>query len=164
MNSIRTFISVEKNEEPDLFEDEKIIRKDGTHPSFTLATWTEKTMQAIKANGQIPLIEHENIIRKWSPSSESKELGSKLSLQLLGRIGNLCGCRVEHASDSAGLMIMADRDKNIEKAISKLERLNKMMVSLFPLSIGFEPLLVDSTMAHTGVSFTRRLPLTSQGQ
>lgn len=142
---------MEKNKKPDLFEEEKIIRKGGTHPSLIRAAvmeaaLTDKRMQAIK-NGEGPLIEHENIIRKWSPSGESKEVGSKLSLQLLGRIGNFCGCSIEHASDSADLWIKADREQDIEKGISKLERVNKMMVSLFPVPIGFGPLLTDSTMA-----------------
>ena len=163
MNSLGNFISAEKNEEPDVFEDKKITRISGTHPSLTLAASTEKRMQSIKPDGGVPLIEHENIIRKWSPSSESRELGSKLSLQLLGRIGNLCGCRIEHADDSAGLLIKADREHDVEKGISKLMRLNKMMVSLFPLPVGFEPLLIGSTITHSRVRFTGRLSLTSQG-
>lgn len=149
VNSIRNLISVEKEKELEPFEDEKIVRKGATHPSLTLAALTEEKTQAIKPSREVPLIEHEVIVRKWSPSSESKELGSKLSLQLLGRIGNLCGCRIEQASDSADLLIKADREQDIEKGILKLKRLNKMMVSLSPLPVGFEPLLIDSSMAQT---------------
>lgn len=149
---------MEKNKEPDLFEDQRMVRKAGTHSNSTLAALIEKRMQVIKPNNGLTLIEHENIIRKWSPSSESKELGLKLSLQLLGRIENLCGCRIEQASDSAELLIKADREQDIEKGARKLERLNKMMVSLFPLAIGFEPLLLGPTMAQT------LYQLTSQGQ
>ncbi len=145
---MRDYISVEMNKKPDLFEDEKVIRKGGTHPKLTLAALIEKRMQTIKPNREVPLIEHENITRKWSPTSESKELGLELSLQLLGRIGNLCGCRIEQASDSADLLIKADRKQDLEKGISKLERLDKMMVRLLPLLIGFGPLLMDSNMAQ----------------
>ncbi len=60
------------NKKPDLFEDEKVIRKGGTHPKLTLAALIEKRMQNIKPNREVPLIEHENITRKWSPTRESK--------------------------------------------------------------------------------------------
>lgn len=119
---------MEVSKERDLLEDEKIFRKSGTHPSLTLAASIEKSMQAIKSDSGFALIEHENIIRRWSPSTESKELGSKLSLQILGRIGTLCGCRIEQASDSADLVIKADTEQDLEKGILKLERLNKMKV------------------------------------
>ena len=135
VNSIRNFISKEKDHEPDVFEDQKITRISGTHPSSALAALTEKSMQAMKRDGGVHLIEHENIIRKWLPSIESKELRSKLGLQLLGRIEHLCGCRIEHTNDSAGLLLKADREQDVEKSISKLERLNKMMVCLFLLPI-----------------------------
>ena len=128
MNCMRNFISVEVSKEPDLLEDEKIIRKSGTHPSLTLTASIEKSMQAIKSDSGLALIEHENIIRRWSPSIESKELGSKLSVQILGRIGTLCGCRIEQASDSADLMIKADTEQDLERGILKLERLNKVKV------------------------------------
>ena len=163
MNSIRNFISSEKNQEPDVFEDKKITRISGTHPSLELAALTQTRMQAIKLDGEVPLIEHENIIRKWSPSIENRGLGPKLSLQLLGRIGNLCGCRIEHANDSADLLLKADREQDIEKGISKLERLNKMMVSVFPLP-GFKSLFISATMTQTRASLTVHLSLTSQGR
>ena len=124
---MREFISVEVNKKPDWLKDEMVIRLSGTHPSLTLAASMEKRMQAIKADS-VALIEHENIIRRWSSSSESRELGLKLSLQLLGRIGTLCGCRIERADDSADLLIKADTEQDIEKGILKLERLYKMKV------------------------------------
>lgn len=154
MNSIRNFISAEKNQNPDVFEDRKITRISGTHPSLALAALTSTRMQTVKLNGELPLIEHENIIRNWSPSTESRVLGPRLGLQLLGRIGNLCGCRIEHANNSADLLLKADREQDIEKGISKLERLNKMMVSLFPLPLHFDSLLISATMTQTDVSFT----------
>ena len=128
MESMRKLISVEVSKEHDLLEDEKIVRKSGTHPSLTLAASIEKRMQAIKPDIGKALIEHENIIRRWSPSTESRELGSRLSLQLLGRIGTLCGCRIEQASDSADLVIKADTEQDLERVILKLERLSKMKV------------------------------------
>lgn len=121
-------------------------------------------MHTIKSNGESSLIEHENIIRKWSPSSESKELESKLSLQLLGRIGNLCGCRIEHANDSVNLLIKADKEQDIEKAISKLKQVNKMMVSLIPLPICFEPCFIHSTLAQPPRKLRRSQSLMSQGR
>lgn len=155
MNSIRDFISAEKNQDPDVFEDRKITRISGTHPSsLALAALPSTRMQTIKLNGEVPLIEHENVIRKWSPNTESRGLGPTLGLQLLGAVGNLCGCRIEHANNSADLLLKADREQDIEKAISKLERLNKMMVSLFPLPLDFDSLLTSATMTQFGVSFT----------
>lgn len=148
MNSVKGFISQEEEKESDIFEDKKILRKDGTHPSLTLAATIERRMQVNNPNVEVALIEHENIIRKWSPSSESKGLGLKLNLQLLGRIESLCGCRIEQASDSADFLIKADRVRDIERGMSKLERLDKMMVSLLPQQIGFEALLIDSTMGQ----------------
>lgn len=127
VNCMREFISMQVNRERDWLEDEMVIRLSGTHPSLTLATSMEKRMQAIKTEGAA-LIEHENIIRRWSSSTESRELGLKLSLQLLGRIGTLCGCHIERADDSADLLIKADTEQDIEKGILKLERLNKMEV------------------------------------
>ena len=132
VNSMRNIITAEKDHEPDVFEDKKITRMGGTHPSLAPAASTETRMQAMKPNGEVPLIEHENIIRNWLPSTESKELGLDLSLPLLGRIGHLCRCRIEHMNDSAELLLKADSEQDIEKGISKLGRLNKMMVSLFP--------------------------------
>ena len=157
VHTVKNFISVERDRKSDLFEDEKVIRKGGSHPSFTLAASVENRMR-IQSQEGAPLIEHENIIRKWSPSSEIKELGSKLSSQLLCRVGSLCGCRIEQASDSAHFLIKADTELDVEKGTLKLERLNKMMVSLFPLSIGFEPLLLGSPTAPT------LCELTSQGR
>ena len=150
VESIRMFISAEKNHEPDLFEDKKITRISGTHPRSALAALTEKRMQAMKHDDEAPLIEHENIIRKWSPSTESKELGLRFPLRLLGRIERLCGCRIEHANDSADLVLKADREPDVEKGMSKLERLNRMMVSLFLFSKGLEPSLTGSTTSPVG--------------
>ena len=147
MDSIKSFISAEKNHEPDLFEDKKIIRISGTHPSSALAAMTEKRMHPMN---EAPLIEHENIVRKWFPSTESKELGLRFNLRLLGRIERLCVCRIEHADDSADMLLKADREQDVEKGISKLERLNKMMVSLFLLSKGLEPFLTGSTTSQVG--------------
>lgn len=161
MDCIRNFISVEASKELDLLEDEKIIRKSGTHPSLTLAALIEERMQAIKPDSGVALIEHENIIRRWSPSTESRELGSKLSLQLLGRIGTLCGCRIEQASDSADMLIKADTEQGLEKGSLKLERLNKMKVGPSPLPMGFEAVALDSTMTQCPYKMPS---LTSQGR
>ena len=150
MDSIKSFISAEKNHEPDLFEDKKIIRISGTHPSSALAALTEKRIHPMKRDNEALLIEHENIIRKWFPSTESKELGLRFNLRLLGRIERLCVCRIEHADDSADMLLKADREQDAEKCISKLERLNKMMVSLFLLSKGLEPFLTGSTTSQVG--------------
>ena len=150
VNSIRGFISAEKNHEPDLFEDKKITRISGTHPSSALAALSEKRMQAMDHHNETALIEHENIIRKWLPSTESKELGLRFSLHLLGRIERLCGCRIEHANDSTDMLLKADKEQDVEKGISKLERLNKMMVSLFLLSKGLEPFLTSSSTSQVG--------------
>ena len=127
MTCMREFIAVEVNKERDWLEDEMVVRLSGTHPSLTLAASMEKRMQAIKADSTA-LIEHDNIIRTCSPSIESREHGLKLSLPLLGRIGTLCGCRIERADDSADLLIKADTEQDTEKGILKLERLNKMKV------------------------------------
>ena len=151
VKSIRTFISAEKNHEPDLFEDKKITRISGTHESSALAALTEKRMQAMKHDNKPSLIEHENIIRKWLPSTESKEIGLGFKLGLLGRIERLCGCRIEHASDSAEILLKADRVQDVEKGISKLERLNKMMVSLLLLSKGLEPILLAQQHRKSGI-------------
>ena len=150
MNSIKTFISAEKNNEPDLFDDKKITRIIGTHPSSALATMTEKRMQAMKRHNEAPLIEHENIIRTWLPSIESKEVGPRFNTRLLGKIERLCGCRIEHADDSADMLLKADREQDVERGISKLERLNKMMVSLLLLSKGLEPFLTGSSTSQVG--------------
>ena len=150
VDSVRTFISAEKDHEPDLFEDKKVTRISGTHPSSALAALTEKRMQATKRDDEAPLIEHENIIRKWSPSTESKELGLRFPLRLLGRIERLCGCRIEHANDSADMLLKADREPDVEKGISKLERLNRMMVSRFLFSKDPEPFLTGSTTSPVG--------------
>lgn len=150
VDSIRTFISAEKNHEPDLFEDKKVTRISGTHPSSALAALTEKRMQAMKHDDEGSLIEHENIIRKWVPSTESKELGLRFNVRLLGRIERLCGCRIEHANDSADMLLKADREPDVEKGISKLERLNKMMVSLYLFSQGLEPFFTGSTASPVG--------------
>ena len=125
---MKDFIALEVSKERDLLEDEKIVRKSGTHPSLTLAASIEKSMQAIKSDTEKTLIEHENIIRRWSPSTESREIGSRLSLQILGSIGILCGCRIEQANDSADLVIKADTEQDLERVILKLEQLNKMKV------------------------------------
>ena len=130
LRSIKGSISASKNQEPDLLEDDNITRISGTHPGLTFAAQTKTRIQTLKPNGELPLIEHENITRKWSPGSENKGLGLELSPQLLGWIGNLCGCRIEHASDSAEFLIKADRERDIDKGILKLERVNKMTVSL----------------------------------
>lgn len=143
MKSIAICISVEKNQQPELFEYEKITRISGTHPSLTLAASTEERMQANKPISAIPLIEHENIIRRWSPSGERNEVGSKLSVQLLGMIGDLCGCRIEHVGNSADLFLKADREQDTHKGISKLEHVNKMMVSL---PVGFGPSFTGLTL------------------
>ena len=150
MNAIRHFISAEKNNEPDLFEDKKITRISGTHPSSALAALTEKRVQAMRRDNEAPLIEHENIIRKWLPSTESKELGLEINILLLGRIERLCGCRIEHANDSADMLLKADREQDVEKGISKLEQLNRMMVSLFLLFKGLGPFLTGSTTSPVG--------------
>ena len=150
VNSIRAFVSAEKNHEPDLFEDKKVTRISGTHPSSALAALTEKRTQAMKHDSEAPLIEHENIIRKWLPSTESKEMGLKFNLRLLGRIERLCGCRIEHANDSADILLKADRERDVEKGISKLERLNKMMVSLFLFSKSLEPFLTGLKTSQAG--------------
>ena len=132
VNSMTNRISVEKYKDLDPFEDGKIVRKGGTHPSLTLAALMGGNPQANRFNREVPLIEQENIIRKWSPTSEIKDTGSRLSFQLLGRVENLCGCRFEQASDSADLWIKADREQDIAKAVMKLKQLNKMMVIFSP--------------------------------
>lgn len=104
-------------------------------------------MHAIEPNRELPLITHEKIIRRWSPSRENKGLELKSSLQLLERIGNLCRCRIEQANESADFLIKADREQDIKKGVSKLKRVNKITVSLVSLPIGLETLLIDSTMA-----------------
>ena len=152
MNSIGNFISTEKDQEPDVFEDKKITRIIGTHPSLALTSLTEKGMQAMTPGGEVPLIEHENIIRKWSPSTVSKVFGSKFSSQLLGSIGNLCGCRIEYANGSANLLLKADSEQDTEKCISKLKQLNKMMVCLLRLPARTEHVLIGSTMSKSCVS------------
>lgn len=50
MESIKSLISIERKKVHDLFEDEKIIRKGGNHPSLKLAALIEKEMHAIKPN------------------------------------------------------------------------------------------------------------------
>ena len=130
LKSIKAAISANKNQEPDLLEDEHITRMSGTHPSLTLTALIKTRMQTSKPHGGVPLIEHENIIQKWSPETGGKGFGSDLSPQLLGRIGRLCGCCIEHAGDSAELLIKADRERDIDKGILKLEQVNKMTVSL----------------------------------
>ena len=149
VNSMISLISIEKDKDLDPFEDRKIARKGGTHPSLTLAALMGGNPQANRCNREVPLIEHENIIRKWSPTSETKDIGSRLSFELLGRVENLCGCRFEQASDSADLWIRADREQDIAKAMVKLKRLNKMMVNFSPLLPGLEFLLMDLSMAKT---------------
>lgn len=64
-------ISIEKNKEPDLFEDEKIIRKDRTNASLTLTALFLTRMHAIEPIGELPLIEHEKIIQKDTSQSFS---------------------------------------------------------------------------------------------
>ena len=147
VNSMINLISVEKDKDLDPFEDRKIVRKGGTHPSLTLAALMGETPQANRCNWEVPLIEHENIIRKWSPTSEIKDIRSRLSFELLGRVEKLCGCRFEQASDSADLWIKADREQDIAKAMVKLKRLNKMMVSFSPLLPGLGFPLMDLSMA-----------------
>ena len=149
VNSMTNLISVEKDKDFDPFEDGKIVRKEGTHPSLTLAALRGGKLQANRFNQEVPLIEHENIIRKWSPNSEIKDIGSRLSFQLLGRVENLCGCRFEQASDSADLWIKADREQDVVNAMVKLKRLDKMMVNLSSLLPGLECLLMDLSMAKT---------------
>ena len=151
---------METNKKPDLLDDEQIIRKRGTHPSLTSAALIEMETRTVKTNGEVPLIEHENFIKRWSPSCESKGLGSKLSIQILGMVGTLCGCGIDQTSGSADILIKADKEQAIEKGISKLEQLNKMMVSILPLSQRFECWPILKTL----LSFTRGPPLTSQGQ
>ena len=147
VNSMTNLISVEKDKDFDPFEDGKVVRKGGTHPNLTLAALMGGKPQANKFNQEVPLIEHENIIRKWSPTTEIKDIGSRLSLQLLGRVETLCGCRFEQASDSADLWIKADREQDIMKAMVKLKQINKMIVSLSPRLPGLECLLMDLSMA-----------------
>ena len=147
VNSMTNLIFVEKDKDLDPFEDGKIVRKRGTHPSLTLAALMGGNPQANRFNREVPLIEHENIIRKWSPTSEIKDNGSRLSFELLGRVENLCGCRFEQASDSADLWIKADREQDIAKAMEKLKRLNKMMVSFSCLLPGLDFSLTGLSMA-----------------
>lgn len=118
-------------------------------------------MHAIEPNRELPLITHEKIIRRWSPSRENKGLELKSSLQLLERIEIICRCRIEQANESADFLIKADREQDIKKGFSKLKRVNKITVSLVSLPIGLETLLIDSTMAQKCVSFTRSQSLTS---
>ena len=143
VNSMTNLISVEKDKDLDPFEDAKIVRKGGTHPSLTLAALMGGNPQANRLNREVPLIEHENIIRKWSPTSEVKDVGSRLSFELLGRLENLCGCRFEQASNSADLWIKADREQDIAQAMVKLTRLDKMIVSFSPLLPGLEYSLMN---------------------
>ena len=140
-------ISVEKDRDLDPFEDAKIVRKGGTHPNLTLAALMGENPQANRFNREGPLIEHENIIRKWSPTSEIKDIGSRLSFELLERVEKLCGCRFEQASDSVGLWIKADREQDIAQAMVKLKRLSKMMVKSSLLLPGLEHSLMDLSMA-----------------
>ena len=147
VNSMTNLISVEKDKELDPFEDAKIVRKGGTLPSLTLAALMGGNPQANRFSREVPLIEHENIIRKWSPTNEMKDIGSRLSFELLGRVENLCGCRFEQASDSADLWIKADREQDIARAMVKLKRLNKMLVSFSPLLPGLEYSRLDLSMA-----------------
>ena len=144
-------MSLEQNIKPELYERPNINRKDGTHPSLALAALIEKEVQATKPNSGPALIEHENIIRKWAPNSESKKFGSQLCLQLLGRIEALCRCRIEQAYGSADFLVKADREQYIEMGISKLKKVNKMIVSLLSLPIRFRPELIDSTMAQPSI-------------
>lgn len=92
----------EDRQEPDVFEDEKIIRKGGIYRSLNLFSCFWKGKEVIKFHDEVPIIELENIIRRCSSSSERKEARSRLSLQPLGRVESLCGCRIEQASDSTG--------------------------------------------------------------
>ena len=139
---------MKKDYKPELFEDEMITRIRGTHPNSMRAASTEIRTQVLKSDGEVPLIEHENITRKWSPDSDKKGQGSRLSLPLLGKIGNLCRCRIEYVGDSTDLFIKADQEQDIEKGISKLKRLSKMAVCLSLLSAGFAALFIGSTMAQ----------------
>ena len=148
VNSMTNLISVEKDKDLDPFEDAKIVRKGGTHPNLTLAALMGLNPQANRFNREVPLIEHENIIRKWSPMSEIKDIGPRLSFELLGRVEKLCGCRFEQASDSADLWIKADREQDITQAMVKLKRLSKMMVKPSPLLPGLEHSLMDLSMAE----------------
>ena len=138
-----------KNQGPELLEDDDITRISGTHPSLTPAAWNKSRMQTLKPNGGVPAIEHGKIIRRWSPGSEHEGHRSELSPQLLGRIADLCGCRIEHASDSAELLIEADRERVIEQVISKLEQVNKMRVSLVCSAGRLRTFTPGSTLTRT---------------
>ena len=164
VHSIKNVISMEKDRKLEPFEDEKISRISGTHESLLRAALPEKRMQAMMSNGQGSLIEHESIIRRWCPSTESKELGLQINLQLLGKVGDLCGCRVEHVIDSADLLVKADREQDIDNGILKLERLDKMMVSSFPIPVGFSLDSLAQKQSETHVIIARILSLTLQGR
>ena len=148
LNSVQYFVSMSKYPQPGLFvdEDEKVTRTRGTVLNSTRSASTDMRIQAVKRDGERPLIEFKDIIRIWSPSSEVK---SKFSLPLMERIGDLCRCRIEHDCDSTNILIKAGREQDVERSISKLELLNKMMVSFFSLRGGFARSSIDSAMAQT---------------
>jgi len=67
------------------------------------------------------LIEYQNIVRTWVPSKSGRDIGARVSDQMLSMIGGLCNCRIERLDESrSDVTLRGDTEQDIEKALLKL--------------------------------------------
>lgn len=79
-----------------------------------------------------PLIPHETFSRTWSTKIANPHAGAGLtfSKRFLGMIGSLTGCRVELEPDGKTVTAKGENNEDINKAIAKLDVVDRWAVSL----------------------------------
>lgn len=76
------------------------------------------------------LIPHETFSRDWSTNFSDQPAGANINEKLLAAISSLTGCRVEPDPDGKNVTIKGEDNEQIKKALSKLDVVDRWIVSL----------------------------------
>ena len=75
------------------------------------------------------LIEHETVKRTWTPDQSGREIGSKISDNVIQKIGSLCSCRIDWTNKAVpDIEVKGDNEEDVGRAISKLGVMDKVEV------------------------------------
>lgn len=122
---VQNFIATEDGKEPEVFEEAKVTRKQGTKFKLTAASsvkFEQPMDNTVNEGANHFLIEFESKSQVWNSNH-----ADRIETHLLGQIESLCRCRLEKLGDT--ILVKGDTEQDIQKAISKLDTVDKMTVS-----------------------------------
>ena len=99
----------------------RVTRVRGTNPKATKEESVKMATSQEELSSDNLLIEFQNITRTWVPSKNGRDIGARVSDQILSMIGDLCNCRIERLDESrSDVTLRGDTEQDIEKALLKL--------------------------------------------